>query len=395
MKELETLLVRVNVDTFELGRAVKEVQQQMAKFRLPSPLLDPARRKEAAQLRRDLEALMSRRESLKDAFSTLLPEVRGLARGSRVRKELIGELSASMSSPFATEVTRREDRFMLDDVLDKEARFRVSQQNLFDIIEELKKLRDPIKDLKGKIRDIESILGNFPLELLPRPKHDKDKPLETKPRPLIGSSDETANTRLAATIEGLEDAGISDLKSVLADVEAKGSETAKALEEAYSEASQRIQSALGDVFKNGKFNFGQLEQAAIGSLDGILNKIFEILDQDLFKGFFGKLLGGGGGLFSDILGGVGGLLGLAGGGAVQPKMPVLVGERGPEIFVPPSVGSIVPNSRVGGGPPVTLNQTIRFDVGLESVDSRIAQAAAPIAAQAVAAIEEARERDFR
>lgn len=173
--------------------------------------------------------------------------------------------------------------------------------------------------------------------------------------------------------------------------------TATELEQAYLDATQKIEGAFGAMFKNGKFNFDQLKGVALNALDGILNKIFEIVDQDLLGGFFGKLLGGGsGGLFGDLLGGVGGLFGLAGGGAVQPGGPVLVGERGPEIFVPKTVGSIIPNGDIGrGGQPVIVNMTNRFDVGLESVDSRIVQAAAPIAAQAVAAIEEARERDFR
>lgn len=150
-----------------------------------------------------------------------------------------------------------------------------------------------------------------------------------------------------------------------------------------------------NIFKTGKFNFGRLKDAAIGSLNSILDNLVGQFTDGLFGSLFGGGTGGGG-LFAGILGGVGKLFGFAGGGAVQPGGPVLVGERGPEIFVPKTVGSIVPNSGIGrGGQPVIVNMTNRFDVGLESVDSRIAQAAAPIAAQAVAAIEEARERDFR
>lgn len=46
--------------------------------------------------------------------------------------------------------------------------------------------------------------------------------------------------------------------------------------------------------------------------------------------------------------GVGGLLGFAGGGRVGGGSPILVGERGPEVFLPRSGGTIVPNDQLGG-----------------------------------------------
>ncbi|MCH8157212.1 MAG: hypothetical protein IID18_05580 [Nitrospinae bacterium] len=64
--------------------------------------------------------------------------------------------------------------------------------------------------------------------------------------------------------------------------------------------------------------------------------------------------------------------GLASGGPVTPGQPFFVGERGPELFVPNSAGTVVPNNQLnaGGGNAfnrgipqepvvnVTLNQTI-------------------------------------
>ena len=46
----------------------------------------------------------------------------------------------------------------------------------------------------------------------------------------------------------------------------------------------------------------------------------------------------------------------AGGGPVSAGMPYLVGERGPELFVPGASGNIVPNSRLGSGS--TINVTV-------------------------------------
>jgi len=44
----------------------------------------------------------------------------------------------------------------------------------------------------------------------------------------------------------------------------------------------------------------------------------------------------------------------ANGGPVSANQPYIVGERGPELFVPSRSGSIVPNDRLGGGDNVSV-----------------------------------------
>jgi hypothetical protein len=51
----------------------------------------------------------------------------------------------------------------------------------------------------------------------------------------------------------------------------------------------------------------------------------------------------------------GGRMGRALGGPVSRNQPYLVGERGPEMFVPGAQGNIVPNNAMGGGASVTVN----------------------------------------
>lgn len=68
-------------------------------------------------------------------------------------------------------------------------------------------------------------------------------------------------------------------------------------------------------------------------------------------GLLGGLFGGGGG----FLGGIGSLLGFADGGRPPTNRPSIVGERGPELFVPDSAGTVVPNHAMGGGSNVTFN----------------------------------------
>lgn len=77
------------------------------------------------------------------------------------------------------------------------------------------------------------------------------------------------------------------------------------------------------------------------------------------------LFGGGdsgGGIVGDFIKtGIGSFFSsFAHGGSVRGNQPILVGERGPEIFAPSKSGSIIPNNQLGGG--VTINQNISVGV---------------------------------
>jgi TP901 family phage tail tape measure protein len=82
----------------------------------------------------------------------------------------------------------------------------------------------------------------------------------------------------------------------------------------------------------------------------------------LIGGAFGG--GGGGGTAvsgGSVLGGGGGFPTAAGGGATIAGRPMLVGERGPELILPRSAGTVVPNNQLaglGGGGNVTINMTV-------------------------------------
>ncbi len=76
-------------------------------------------------------------------------------------------------------------------------------------------------------------------------------------------------------------------------------------------------------------------------------------------GFAGKV---GGGLLHGITGAIGGawnwLTGRADGGPVSANTPYIIGERGPELFVPNQSGTVVPNGKFGG-------QTIVFNINAQ------------------------------
>lgn len=81
------------------------------------------------------------------------------------------------------------------------------------------------------------------------------------------------------------------------------------------------------------------------------------------------------------------------GGPVQSDKPYVVGERGPEMFVPSRSGSIVPNNQLGGGGGVVVNQTINVSTGVQqTVRTEIKQLMPQIAESAKAAVVDAKRR---
>ena len=83
------------------------------------------------------------------------------------------------------------------------------------------------------------------------------------------------------------------------------------------------------------------------TLGDLLNNVADrFLDVALNQALFGSILGSGGKKGGGILGAIGLF---ANGGRPPVGRPSIVGERGPELFVPRSSGTIVPNNKLGGG----------------------------------------------
>lgn len=78
--------------------------------------------------------------------------------------------------------------------------------------------------------------------------------------------------------------------------------------------------------------------------------------QPILGSIFGVSFGAGGSITGTTGGGLLGMLpGKADGGPVMANKPYIVGERGPELFVPGMSGNVVPNNALGGGNRVTYN----------------------------------------
>jgi lambda family phage tail tape measure protein len=134
---------------------------------------------------------------------------------------------------------------------------------------------------------------------------------------------------------------------------------AKLGEQAFVSVTSNMEQALDQFVSTGKLKFGDLAKSIIADLVKIQMKAQMT---SLFKGLSSIFGFGGGdaGMFTGSTGAIGGSihLGKAEGGDVSGRTPYMIGEKGPELFVPKTSGTIIPNrqlSSMGNQPQVVYN----------------------------------------
>lgn len=137
----------------------------------------------------------------------------------------------------------------------------------------------------------------------------------------------------------------------------------KRLKDQANDAFDSIADAMTEMVMKGKFdldNLGNIFKQTIREMiaDAVKAQVIKPLLSSAF-GFIGSAIGGPVGAF---IGGIG----KAGGGDID--RPTLVGERGPELFVPHSAGTILNNhntkNALGGGGGTAVYQTINVSAGV-------------------------------
>lgn len=142
----------------------------------------------------------------------------------------------------------------------------------------------------------------------------------------------------------------ANTQGVAEDLDALGKTVDKSLVEGFSRAGNVLERGLLGAIRRGSLGFDDLKRVA-------LNTVNEIAAQALGTLFQGGGGSSGGGLFNfgSILGSILGLPGRATGGNVSPGRGYLVGERGPELFVPTSAGRVENNASQGGSREVRVS----------------------------------------
>jgi len=120
------------------------------------------------------------------------------------------------------------------------------------------------------------------------------------------------------------------------------SDFASTAEDVVVNAFDNMTSALANFVATGKMDWKSFVSSLIADLSRLLAQMM------LMKAFqaLGNAIGGPLGKAFGTLGSQMG--GKALGGHVTPAMPVVVGERGPEVFQPASPGTIIPNNQISG-----------------------------------------------
>ncbi len=132
------------------------------------------------------------------------------------------------------------------------------------------------------------------------------------------------------------------------------------LVDGFSQAGDVLEKGLLGAIRKGSLGFGDLRRIAMGAINDIAAQAVG----NLFDGSSTGASGGGG--FLGIGGLVGSILGLPGratGGNVAPGQGYLVGERGPELFVPTSAGQVQSNSEAKGGREVRVAINVTSPAG--------------------------------
>lgn len=135
---------------------------------------------------------------------------------------------------------------------------------------------------------------------------------------------------------------------------------AEQLKSVYADIGMSIKSGIVDAIQGAVDGTKTLGEAANGVLKNIANKLLDVaINFALFGAMSGTGTGGGllGGLFKPR----------ANGGPVTGGSTYLVGERGPELFVPGRSGTIVPNDKMGGGS--STNVVVNVDASGSKVES--------------------------
>jgi tape measure domain-containing protein len=157
----------------------------------------------------------------------------------------------------------------------------------------------------------------------------------------------------------------------------KQKDEADELKDKFDQIGEAIESSIKDNLRDAITGAQSFGQAMTNVLNRIRDKIIDAQLDRLVGGFSDAFSAGArGGQRKGIGGFLGGLIGglFANGGRPPVGKASIVGERGPELFVPKVAGTIIPNNAIGGGDNTTNMVTVNVDASGSSVAGNSADA---------------------
>jgi len=204
---------------------------------------------------------------------------------------------------YAQSVMDLEDQILLEKTL---LGMNSNQATMYrQIAEEIKKRTEAIRELDN----VENLSYKDRLEQEARIRDESSKAIE-----LIKKRSAEDLARSQNLTAGLTDAWTAYKENAL--------KTADQIKSSFDNSLSGLEDAFVRFVQTGKLSFRDLANSIIADLAKIA--------------------------FKKAVVGMASLFGFAAGGQVMADTPIIVGERGPELFVPRSAGAIVPNNALGG-----------------------------------------------
>ena len=316
----------------------------------------------------------------KDAIIALLNELRGFQDANDTLTDFEGvvkNLNTQINILRAGGMAGNEKASMLERIVG-DSDFTTDQ------IEEIKKLIAAIVDFKNtqeeinQVQDAANERKQAAKDIISE-MTDAETDLEEKQRLLTEAIDEFGERALPNATQALE-----KIKEEIR----MADPMFQAVRGALMSASTDISNSFADMMMSGKINLDKLQDIFSNFTRTIISKAFELMVvNQIINSMFG-LTGTSGALPTASIGGA------AGGGRAHG--PMLVGERGPELFVPSSTGSIKNNmdtKNLLGGSSTVVNQTLNIETGVsQTVRAEIVNLLPTIRESTISAIVDQRRR---
>jgi tape measure domain-containing protein len=263
--------------------------------------------------------------------------------------ESMGELS-NASNDLANDIS--EDSKKISDKMDSFAK-------------KIKDVKDKLKDLKNEYKDSQKELKEDYKESLKQQKtvlgeniagvlYSKEEELAKLKQDLMAEESGERKTELGTQIKTIEDFLANhkeDYQAYAKDLKAlrkyNAMDEIEQLKFDYNEKKKELAKQYEEDLEDLKKQYKKRKKELEKHLDEIKDELKKFLKSTVVKDA-SKLMG------IDI-----NIPGRATGGPVSSGSPYVVGERGPELFVPNGSGTIIPNSAMGG---TTFNFTFNGDI---------------------------------
>ena len=178
------------------------------------------------------------------------------------------------------------------------------------------------------------------------------------------------------TVETLMIGVRADTQAFAADVGTMQASLQTSLGTGADRAATLIENGLARAVRSGKLSFADLEKTALSVLSEIAAQAVTGGLAALFGGSSGSSGGGLLSLGTSLIGSLSGAPGRATGGPVSPGRPYMVGEQGPELFVPTSAGNI---AAAGSAAPRDVRVAISINAPAGAEPRSLAQSSRQVA----------------